>query len=117
MVALAASDFTVVVERKEIVAPQRRYRVKLTFGDGAKTYSTGGIPLPAIGKFGMKRFLQFLNLVDNSFDGSTWKWNRTNSTLQLFVEAAVGTNTILAEATAAYAVPANTVIVVEAVGW
>lgn len=117
MVALAAADFTVTVEKKVIEPPRRRYRVKLVFGDGAKTYSTGGIPLPARGLFGMSAFLEYLNLIDNSAGGGfIWLFDKTNNKLKAFVEQAVATNTPLAEASAAFA-PASTTLWVEAVGW
>lgn len=117
MVALAAADFTVTVEKKAIEPPRKRYRVKLVFGDGAKTYTVGGIPLPARGLFGMVAFLEYLNLVDSSAGGGfVWQFDKTNNKLKAFVEQAVGTNTPLAEATAALA-PASTTLWVEAVGW
>ena len=117
MTALAATDFTVTVEKKAIEPPRKRYRVKLVFGDGAKTYSTGGIPLPAKGSFGMVAFLEFLNLIDSSAGGGfVWQFDKTNNKLKAFVEATVATNTPLAEASAAFA-PASTTLWAEAVGW
>lgn len=65
MPALTAADVTVTVDRRDI-ARQGRMRESygtLTFGDGALTYPTGGIPLPEIGKFGFKRRLQALQVL------------------------------------------------------
>ena len=56
MTALAASDVTVTItqQRKVNGSPTRRHNgVTVVFGDGALTYPTGGVPMPAGGSFGM----------------------------------------------------------------
>jgi hypothetical protein len=118
MVALASTDVTVTVNERRIygTGKKRRNRVTLTYGDGAKTYPTGGVPMPAQGSFGMTRQLDYLSVIDQSVaDGFVYKYDVTNK-FKIFVEQAVGTNTPLAEATTALA-PAATTIVCEAVGW
>ena len=60
MVALTAANVAVTqmdVGRKVILSKKKMYRVKIVFGDGALTYPALGIPMPAIGVFGMVRYL------------------------------------------------------------
>jgi hypothetical protein len=119
MVALLSSDVTVTVNERRIygTGKKRRNRVTLTYGDGAKTYPTGGVPMPAFGSFGLIRQMDYLVVVDqSSADGFVYKYDVTNNKLKIFVEQAVGTNTPLAEASAALA-PAATTVICEAVGW
>jgi len=56
MPALASTDVTVTVTSQKKVngSPTRRHNdVTIAFGDGALTYPTGGVEMPAGGSFGM----------------------------------------------------------------
>ena len=116
MAAIAASGVTVTIERRGVEGRRRRNRVKLVFGNGVDTYSTGGIPLPAASAFGMKRNLEYLIIVDDSGSGYVWRHDKTNNKLFCYIEATVATNTPLAQASAALA-PAAQTLYAEAVGW
>lgn len=56
MADLTAADVTVTILKRGMI-PQfgRITRVSMALGDGAKTYPSGGIPLPDASKFGMAR--------------------------------------------------------------
>lgn len=87
MPALAATDVTVTIEDKQRVARKKRHRVKLTFGDGALTYPAGGVPMPAFGKFGMYRNLDYLILTDhNDAEGIIWKYDQDNKKLRGYAQ-------------------------------
>jgi len=117
MVALVAADVTVTVEKRVIESQRKRNRVKLVFGDGAKTYPTGGIPMPAKGLYGLVRELEALAFYDQSHaDGFVYKYDRVNNKMLIYAEQAVATNAPLLEATTALA-PASTTLVCEAIGW
>jgi hypothetical protein len=86
MADIVAANVTITVERKVIAGKRKRNRVKIAFGDSALTYPTGGVPLPAFGQFGMKRFLEYITLTDaNDASGITWKFDQENKKLRAFV--------------------------------
>jgi hypothetical protein len=85
MTALASSDVTITVQKKLINGKRKRNRVKIVFGDGALTYPAGGVPLPAFGQFGMKRFLEVVALSDaNDGVGLVWKVDQENLKLRAY---------------------------------
>lgn len=87
---IAASDVTIAL-RATHGAPTgvRRLRkskevdVTITFGDGALTYPSGGVPLPAFGSFGLEVVLDDLVLTDaGSAVGLIWKYDTANKKLR-----------------------------------
>lgn len=88
MADLAVGDITVTIERRTIAGKTRRNRVKLVFGDGSKTYPSGGIPMPVAGNLGMKRNVDFLTVFDeNDASGIIWKYDAANHKLRGYVMA------------------------------
>lgn len=118
MTALAASDVTVTVDERWIAGVKRHVRGKITFGDGALTYSTGGIPLPGYASFGMTRNLDSLILLGNNARTTDYRtqWDRTNNKLLLYEEEAVAAGGPLLEADTGEA-PAARDYYFEAIGW
>lgn len=117
MAPLTAASVTVTVEKRVIESQRKRNRVKLVFGDGALTYPTGGIPMPAKGAFGLVRELESLSFYDQAHaNGFVYKYDRDNNKMLIYAETTVATNQPLLEATVALA-PASTTLVVEAIGW
>ena len=96
MADLAIGDVTVVVQDR--VREDRKHRVlaKITFGDGALTYPSGGVPVPTYEKFGMYRTLDYLIISDgNDASGYTWKYDKENKKLRAWQSAGftpAGTN-------------------------
>lgn len=88
MPALASSDVTVTVTERRQGNRKRYSRCTVAFGDGAKTYPSGGVPLPAHGAFGLQRTLDYLTLIDGgSASGLTWKYDATNKKLRAYRSA------------------------------
>lgn len=85
MADIAAANVTITVQRKRITGARKRNRVKIAFGDGALTYPAGGVPLPAFGQFGMKRFLEFITITDmDDSHGLVWKYDQENNKLRAY---------------------------------
>lgn len=118
MPALAASDVTVVVTERTIEGKKRRSRGTITFGDGALTYPTAGIPLPAIGIFGFVRQMDTLELFsvnERTTDYHT-RFGPANRTLLLYEEEAAAAGGPLLECDTAEAPAARTYGFI-ATGW
>lgn len=89
MTALAAADFTVTVDAgfpRRAGSKQRKVQGTIAFGDGSKTYSTGGIPFPTYDKFGFQRNLDEIHIWGLNGLTSDWmlRYDKTNVKLQLF---------------------------------
>lgn len=119
MADLASTDVTITVEERTIVKKKRRNRVKIVFGDGALTYPSGGVPMPAFGSFGFVRNLDFLILIDSSAaTGTVWKYDKANAKLRGFEgDYAQAGDEELVELDAASDAPAAQTLYAEAVGW
>ena len=119
MVDIAASDVTVTVEKELRVEKQRNNRCKVQFGDGALTYPTGGVPMPAFGQFAMRRNLDYLVVTDGGAgQGIHWKYDQTNNKLRgwQYDYDAVADGAAI-ELAGGVAAPAAQTLFVEAVGW
>lgn len=63
---IAASNVTVtVLQRAYMMDMRKRHRVKIAFGDGALTYPSGGVPMPAAGTFGMSTVVESMTVTDD----------------------------------------------------
>lgn len=119
MADIASSDVTITVEKRTIVGKQRRNRVKIAFGNGALTYPSGGVPMPAASSFGMVRNLDYLTIFDeNDASGIMWKYDKDNLKLRgyEFDYPAVAEGAAV-ELDAASDAPAAQTLYAEAVGW
>lgn len=90
MADIASSDVTITIQKSRIAKGSpggvQRNVVKIAFGDGALTYPTGGVPMPTFPKFGMRRELEYLILIDsNDASGIIWKWDYENKKLTAFL--------------------------------
>ena len=89
MPAIASNNLTLTIENRSISmsAKQKRNRVKIVFGDGALTYPSGGVPLPAKESFGMVFSLDFIILTDqDDSQGILWKYDQANSKLRGYIQ-------------------------------
>lgn len=86
MADLATGDVTVSVEKSRRGGPgQRANTVKITFGDGAKTYPSGGVPLPAKESFGLTYALEDLIIIDpDDSNGLAYKYDHSNQKLRMY---------------------------------
>ena len=90
MTALASSDVTVTVTQRKKVngSPTRRNNnCTIAFGDGALTYSTGGVPMPTGGSFGMNGAVVDSMIVQESAGGAGYiaEYDPTNNKMYLWM--------------------------------
>lgn len=119
MTALASTDVTVtVVEELRGGPKKKRNRVTIAFGNGTLTYPSGGVPMPAIGKFGMVTVLNGLTFLDDAnANGFHYKFDATNRKIRVYQgDNDNAADAPLIELTTA-ATPAAATLVCEAVGW
>lgn len=63
--------------------------LKLVFGDGAKTYPAGGIPLSSLSAQGFPTIVATFNFIDqSSADGFVYKYDSVNQKLRIYQMAA-----------------------------
>lgn len=118
MTALASTNVAVTITSRKSLPKRRSHIFSLTFGDGALTYPSGGVPLPDFHGFGFARFMEAIDLIDQaSANGFTYKWDQTNNKLRIYQ----GDNTNAAAAPAVElttaATPAAATLKGEALGW
>ncbi len=92
MADLAASDITcTVVTQRNIANRQRENLVKLVFGDSAKTYPSGGIPVPSDANLGLTTPLRYLIPVQdrNLTSAIQWRHDYASGTLRGYTNSAV----------------------------
>jgi hypothetical protein len=92
MGAFASSDITyALVNQRKMSDSRNLNRVRLTFGAGAETYATNGIPLSK-GKMGCPTVIESLIVVDKGNSGYSFMYDQSAEKLILFV-APVRTHT------------------------
>jgi hypothetical protein len=121
MAALAAADVTLTLNKRTILhgpIPQRFVKGTLAFGDGALTYPTAGVPLPAIAQFGFVRNLDSLDVfgVNERTTDYQVRYGPANHTLLLYEEEAAAAGGPLLECDTSEAPAARTYSFV-ATGW
>jgi len=93
MADLAASDHTLTLQDPpgiRVRGRQRFSRYKTVFGDGSKTYPSGGVPYPTAANVGMQRSLESIELLDAESGGTTvWKTDYANKTFRGYKTADV----------------------------
>lgn len=94
--ALALANVTLTLLKPKKLPGLRFIAAKLSFGNGALTYPTGGIPLPLPNKFGLNANQLYAYILQDAPDGYVRKLNVTYGadgltvtamTLQIFVSA------------------------------
>lgn len=120
MPALAAANVTVVITDRTISGspPKRHVHGTLAFGDGALTYPTAGVPLPAISAFGFERNMDKLEIfgINERTTDYLVRYGPANRTLLLYEEEAAAAGGPLLEADTAEA-PAARTYSFYATGW
>ena len=112
MAAIGASDVTYTIsQRVNGVASDKykEYQVTMAFGDGAKTYPSGGVPLTqgSLGDFRKEVISLEIDDAMNS-DGYLYKWDETNNKIRIY-QAPSAVSLPLVELTTA-ATPAATTL-------
>jgi hypothetical protein len=120
MAALGAANFTITIQDVRLMGRKRRVTGLLAFGDGASTYSTGGIPLPGFASFGFYRQMDELYL--DGVNGLATDYLPTpindNTKLQLWCSHdTAGVTKLPFDEAAATEAPAARIYQFEAWGW
>ncbi len=121
MAAPTAANFTVTIPEfygQRMTDGRKTVVGTLGIGNGTDTYVTGGIPLPAIGAFGMTVTLDSLTIFGVNGLTSDYQatYNKTAHTLQLFEEESTAAGGPQPECDTAEA-PAARVYHFVATGW
>lgn len=58
----------------------------IAFGNGSLQYATGGVPLPAIGNFGLLREIDLMLIEQPSANGFTYKYDHTAHKIKIFTQ-------------------------------
>jgi len=89
MTALASTDVTITLNSRDrhVLGGIRMSQGSVAFGDGALTYPNGGVPMPAVGNFGMNREVTNLGILDSSGDGQAYRYDQANRKVKMFMEA------------------------------
>lgn len=108
MAAIASTDVTVTVSsRNQDIIPAGPKKVQIAsvaFGNGSLTYPTGGVPLPAIGKFGFNKTIEFGLIEQPPANGFIYKFDRANHKIKIFTQGiTTGSTAAGALANGAYA--------------
>jgi len=118
MAAFASTDITVVVTERRVIETIKEVVGTIAFGNGALTYATGGVPLPAIGAFGFVRNISDLNI--SGINGLTTdylaRYDKTNHKILLYEEEAAAAGGPLLECDGSEA-PAARTYNFRATGW
>ena len=90
MADFASTDVTVTVNQQKKVngSPTRRNnQCTIAFGDGALTYATGGVPMPAGGSFGMPNKIVDSMIVQETAGGAGYvaEYDATNNKMYLWM--------------------------------
>ena len=96
MADLTASNVTVTLNSRDIERLGLGKMVSfptMAFGDGALTYPAAGIPMPAIGHFGMKKVITRV-FIEQPANGFVYHFDRTNHKLRIYLGAAQAAVTV-----------------------
>jgi len=86
MGALVAGDVTLTKVKRQRVGMMRESFYLLAFGDASKTVPTNGIPLPALGLFGLKA-VHFHQIAPVTVNGYEYRYDETNHSIRIFQSA------------------------------
>lgn len=86
MAAITSSDVTVTVRYRERIGKKTRVMATVSFGDGALTYPSGGVPLPAKSYFRLSSIDAF-HIEAPSGNGYVYKYDAANHKIKMFQTA------------------------------
>jgi len=118
MTAIASTDVTITISKRQVMGRKLIVDGTITFGDGALTYPTKGVPLPAITAFGFKRNMDSLVVygVNELTTDYAVKYNPTSHCLIMYEEEGTAAGGPLLECDTSEA-PAARVYSFRAEGW
>lgn len=91
MGAIASTDITITVGNRDkeiigVMSSKNMTLATIAFGDAALTYPANGVPLPAIGHFGLLKVLDFMSIQPPPGDGFVYKYDSTNHTIRIYTQ-------------------------------
>lgn len=91
MSAIASTDVTVTCNQQDRnCAGAGAFKdfvvATVAFGNGSLTYPTNGVPLPAIGYFGLHKGIDFVAIQSPPGDGFVYKYDATNHTIRIYAQ-------------------------------
>lgn len=93
MAAIVAGDLTYTISKRVRVNQMSMVSANIAFTTSTQTYPATGVPLPAISKFGLKKAIDFVNVMSTPGDGYVVKYDKTNHSLRIYQAGAVSTHT------------------------
>lgn len=110
MGAIVAGDLTLTVNNRDRVRVNQKSMVMahVAFTTSTQTYPATGVPLPAVGAFGMKKAIDFVNVMSNPGDGYVVKYDKVNHSLRIYQGSAASTHTHTLTPTGTVAAPVFT---------
>ena len=95
---MAYTDVTVTLDQRDVDFLAMATKVtfpSIAFGaSSGKAYPTGGIPMPPMGAFGMKKEIRRIFISPRAADGIMWKYDRVNHKIMAYVVGGAVTGTI-----------------------
>ena len=91
MAAIASTNVAVTVApaKREMAgagAFKNFTQAQIVFGDGSLTYPTGGVPLPALGNFGLHKGIDLALIEQPPANGFIYKFDRVNHKIKIFTQ-------------------------------
>ena len=82
---ITASDVTVTIDRKGIIARQKIHVATIVFGDGALTYPAGGIPV-SDDALGFLRSTDSLQIQESDANGFRYEYDKSAKTIRILAQ-------------------------------
>jgi hypothetical protein len=119
MAALASTDVTVVISDKKVIRTKRIVTGTIAFGDGALTYPTGGVPLPAVGILGLVRNVDSFEIDGSNVVATEYllRYDKTNHKLAMYLYDGASAGKATFEQAANTYTPAARTYNFTAIGW
>ncbi len=91
MADFASTDVTVTIATRDreifgATAGKNGTIATVAFGDGALTYNTGGVPMPAIGTFGFHKAIDLGMIQQPVANGFVYKYDSANRKIKIFTQ-------------------------------
>jgi hypothetical protein len=88
MAGIASTNVTVTLSKLERLGSELKAVGTIAFGNGALTYPSGGVPLPALSNFRL-RSANRMFLLGGEASGYVYKYDQTNHKIRIYQTAAV----------------------------
>jgi hypothetical protein len=94
MTDIASTDVTVTITKRQRIGDEIRVTGTIAMGDGSLTYPTGGVAMPAVSNFRLKK-INRMNLTGGHDSGYLYRYDYTNNKITMWFTGA-GTSAVFA---------------------